>query len=57
MKENATKEMTSDSTISKIKKYHYDSYDDKGIRTQRAALDENGMLVSIVRRTITYYAK
>lgn len=53
--ENATKEVTKDSTINKTTKYRYDSFDDKGNRTQRTEMDENGKPVKIVKRTITYY--
>lgn len=53
--ENATKEVTKDSTTNKTTKYRYDSYDDTGNWTQRTEMDENGKPVKIERRTITYY--
>ena len=53
--ENATKEVTKDSTTNKTIKYQYDTFDDKGNWTQRTEMDEKGKPVKIVKRTITYY--
>ena len=48
--ENATKEVTKDSTTNKTTKYRYDSYDDTGNWTQRTEMDENGKPVKIVKK-------
>ena len=53
--ENATKEITKDSTTNKTMKYRYDSFDDNGNWAQRTEMDEKGKPVKIVKRTITYY--
>lgn len=55
--ESDSKNVTKDSTVSKIKKYKYDSFDDQGNWTQRTELDENGKPVKITKREITYYKK
>lgn len=55
--ENDSKNVTKDSTINKIEKYKYDSFDDQGNWTQRTELDENGKPVKITKREITYYKK
>ena len=53
--ERDTKNVTKDSTINKVVKYKYDSFDDHGNWTQRTELDENGKPVQITKREITYY--
>jgi hypothetical protein len=53
--ERDTKNVTKGSTINKIVKYKYDSFDDHGNWTQRTELDENGKPVQITKREITYY--
>jgi hypothetical protein len=54
MKDAKTKK---DSTTTKITKYKYDSFDDKGNWTQRTEMDEKGKPTKIVKREITYYKK
>src|SRR5690242_8766697 len=53
--ERDTKSVTNDSTINKVVKYKYDSFDDHGNWTQRTEMDENGKPVKITKREITYY--
>lgn len=53
--EEATKNVTKDSTTNKITKYKYDSFDDQGNWTQRTQTDEKGKPVIITKREITYY--
>ena len=57
MIENDSKNVTKDSTINKVTKYKYDSFDDQGNWTERTELDENGKPVTIIKREITYYKK
>lgn len=54
MKDSTTKK---DSTTTKVTKYKYDSFDDKGNWTQRTEMDEKGKSTKIVKREITYYKK
>ncbi len=53
--ERDSKNVTNDSTVNKVVKYKYDSFDDQGNWTQRTELDENGKPVKITKRDITYY--
>lgn len=53
--ERDTKNVTKDSTVNKVVKYKYDSFDDHGNWTQRTELDKNGKPVKIAKREITYY--
>ncbi len=55
--ENDSKNVTKDSTVNKVIKYNYDSFDDQGNWTQRTELDENGKPVKITKREITYYKR
>jgi len=53
--ERDTKNVTKDSTINKVVKYKYDSFDSHGNWTQRTEMDENGKPVKVTKREITYY--
>ncbi len=53
--ERDSKNVTNDSTVNKVVKYKYDSFDDHGNWTQRTELDENGKPVQITKREVTYY--
>jgi hypothetical protein len=53
--ERDSKNVMKDSTVNKVVKYKYDSFDDQGNWTQRTEMDENGKPVKIVKREVTYY--
>ena len=46
-----------DSTTTKVTRYKYDSYDEKGNWTQRTEMDEKGKATKIVKREYTYFKK
>ena len=52
--EYISKNVTKDSTTTKVVKYTYDSHDEKGNWTQRTEYDEKGKAVKIVKRVLNY---
>lgn len=53
--ESDVKNVVKDSTINRVTKYKYDSFDDQGNWTQRTETNGNGKLLKIIKREITYY--
>ena len=53
--ESDVKNVVKDSTINKVTKYKYDSFDDQGNWTERTETDGNGKPLKMVKREITYY--
>lgn len=52
--EYISKNVTKDSTTTKVVKYTYDSHDEKGNWTQRTEYDEKGKAVKVVKRVLNY---